>query len=37
MKYVNLFIGTDFTGHTFPEATYPLEMMQPGLETGNFS
>jgi len=34
---VNPFIGTAFTGHTFPGATYPLGMMQPGPETGNFS
>ncbi|MGI6521753.1 MAG: GH92 family glycosyl hydrolase [Fermentimonas sp.] len=36
-QYVNPFIGTAFTGHTFPGATYPLGMMQPGPETGNFS
>lgn len=36
-EYVNPFIGTAFTGHTFPGATYPLGMMQPGPETGNFS
>ncbi|MDD4777180.1 MAG: GH92 family glycosyl hydrolase [Fermentimonas sp.] len=36
-KYVNPFIGTAFTGHTFPGATYPLGLMQPGPETGNFS
>src|SRR5690554_778898 len=36
-RYVNPFIGTAFTGHTFPGATYPLGMMQPGPETGNFS
>jgi predicted alpha-1,2-mannosidase len=36
-KYVNPFIGTAFTGHTFPGATYPLGFMQPGPETGNFS
>jgi putative alpha-1,2-mannosidase len=35
-KYVNPFIGTAFTGHTFPGATYPLGFMQPGPETGNF-
>lgn len=29
-QYVNPFIGTAFTGHTFPGATYPLGMMQPG-------
>ena len=36
-QYVNPFIGTAFTGHTFPGATYPLGFMQPGPETGNFS
>ncbi len=36
-KYVNPFIGTAFTGHTFPGATYPLGIMQPGPETGNFT
>ena len=36
-RYVNPFIGTAFTGHTFPGATYPLGMMQPGPETGNYS
>ena len=36
-KYVNPFIGTAFTGHTFPGAPYPLGFMQPGPETGNFS
>ncbi len=36
-QFVNPFIGTAFTGHTFPGATYPLGMMQPGPETGNFS
>ncbi|MFA7140271.1 MAG: GH92 family glycosyl hydrolase [Proteiniphilum sp.] len=36
-QYVNPFIGTAFTGHTFPGATYPLGMMQPGPETGNFT
>lgn len=36
-QYVNPFIGTAFTGHTFPGATYPLGFMQPGPETGNYS
>lgn len=36
-QYVNPFIGTAFTGHTFPGACYPLGMMQPGPQTGNFS
>ena len=33
-KYVNPFIGTAFTGHTFPGATYPFGCMQPGPQTG---
>lgn len=36
-KYVNPFIGTAFTGHTFPGATYPLGMIQAGPQTGNFT
>ncbi len=36
-QYVNPFIGTAFTGHTFPGATYPLGMIQAGPQTGNFS
>lgn len=36
-QYVNPFIGTAFTGHTFPGATYPLGMIQTGPQTGNFS
>lgn len=36
-EFVNPFIGTAFTGHTFPGAAYPLGFMQPGPETGNFS
>ncbi|HBX46307.1 GH92 family glycosyl hydrolase [Limibacterium fermenti] len=36
-QYVNPFIGTAFTGHTFPGATYPLGMIQAGPETGNYS
>ena len=36
-QFVNPFIGTAFTGHTFPGATYPLGFMQPGPETGNYS
>ena len=36
-QFVDPFIGTAFTGHTFPGATYPLGMVQPGPETGNFS
>lgn len=35
-KYVNPFIGTDYTGHTFPGATYPFGFMQPGPQTGSY-
>lgn len=35
-KYVNPFIGTTYTGHTHPCATYPLGMIQAGPQTGNF-
>lgn len=30
VKYVNPFIGTDGTGHTFPGASLPFGMVQPG-------
>lgn len=33
-QYVDPFIGTTYTGHTFPGATYPLGMVQPGPQTG---
>lgn len=33
--YVDPFIGTAYTGHTFPGATVPFGMMQPGPQTGN--
>jgi len=36
-QYVNPFIGTAFTGHTFPGACYPLGMIQAGPQTGNFN
>lgn len=36
LQYVNPFAGTTYTGHTFPGAVYPLGMMQPGPQTGNF-
>ena len=29
-KYVNPFIGTDGTGHTFPGPSLPFGMVQPG-------
>ena len=30
LQYVNPFIGTAYTGHTFPNATCPFGMVQPG-------
>lgn len=33
--YVDPFVGTAYTGHTFPGATIPFGMMQPGPQTGN--
>ncbi|MDR1526698.1 MAG: GH92 family glycosyl hydrolase [Dysgonamonadaceae bacterium] len=36
LSYVDPFVGTTYTGHTFPGAAYPLGMMQPGPQTGNF-
>lgn len=35
-KYVNTFIGTSATGHTFPGATVPFGLVQLSPETGNF-
>jgi predicted alpha-1,2-mannosidase len=35
-KYVDPFIGTAATGHTFPGATVPFGMVQLSPETGNF-
>ncbi len=35
-KYVDPFIGTSATGHTFPGATVPFGMVQLSPETGNF-
>lgn len=34
LQYVDPFIGTTYTGHTFPGAVYPLGMVQPGPQTG---
>ena len=34
VDYVNPFIGTEYNGHTFPNAACPLGMVQPGPETG---
>lgn len=36
-KYVNPFIGTAATGHTYPGATVPFGMVQLSPETGNFN
>ena len=35
-RYVDPFIGTSATGHTFPGATVPFGMVQLSPETGNF-
>ncbi|GHU68597.1 alpha-1 2-mannosidase [Bacteroidia bacterium] len=35
-QQVNPFIGTDYNGHTFPNATFPFGMMQPGPQTGHY-
>lgn len=35
-RYVDPFIGTDYTGHTFPAASCPMGMVQPGPDTGNY-
>ncbi len=35
-RWVNPFIGTDYTGHTSPAATCPLGMVQPGPQSGNY-
>lgn len=36
IQFVDPFIGTASTGHTFPGATYPFGFMQPGPQSGNF-
>ncbi len=33
-QFVDPFVGTAYTGHTFPGATYPFGFMQPGPQTG---
>ncbi|MEO5715471.1 MAG: GH92 family glycosyl hydrolase [Luteolibacter sp.] len=35
-RYVNPFVGTSGTGHTFPGATTPMGMVQLSPETNNF-
>lgn len=37
IDFVNVFIGTSATGHTTPAAAYPMGMVQPGPQTGNFN
>jgi predicted alpha-1,2-mannosidase len=36
VKYINPFIGTDGTGHTFPGPSMPFGMVQPGPDTQDF-
>lgn len=36
VDFADPFIGTDYTGHTFPAASCPLGMVQPGPDTGNY-
>lgn len=36
LGYVDPFVGTDYTGHTFPAASCPMGMVQPGPDTGNY-
>ena len=35
-KFVNPFIGTDGTGHTFPGPSMPFGMVQPGPDNQDF-
>ena len=35
-SFVNPFVGTAYTGHTFPGAAFPFGSMQPGPQTGNY-
>lgn len=35
-RWVDPFIGTDYTGHTAPSAAFPLGMVQPGPQSGNY-
>jgi len=35
-KFVNVFIGTDGTGHTFPSPSMPFGMVQPGMDNRDF-
>lgn len=36
LKYVNVFIGTEGTGHTFPGPSMPFGMVQPGPDNKDF-
>lgn len=36
IQYVNVFIGTDGTGHTFPGPSMPFGMVQPGPDNRDF-
>lgn len=35
-RYVNVFIGTEGTGHTFPGPSMPFGMVQPGLDNRDY-
>lgn len=35
-RFVNVFIGTDGTGHTFPGPSMPFGMVQPGLDNKDY-
>ena len=35
-QFVNVFIGTDGTGHTFPGPSMPFGMVQPGPDNKDF-
>lgn len=37
IRYVNPFIGTDGTGHTFPGPSYPFGLVQPGPDNADHS
>jgi len=34
-QYINVFIGTDGTGHTFPGPSLPFGMVQPGVDNND--
>ena len=36
LGHVDPFIGTAYTGHTFPNAAFPFGAVQPGPQSGNF-